>query len=207
MKRVPYLKITFLFGLGLFMMGGCTLQSKVPPVSKYQLDVSTDVAATGAEGCKDKVVRLGLIESSMLLNGRNIYYSTDDAQSFTYTKARWIEPLSSQLANLIEQSITKREIFKDVIPIRSLARNDLLLESSIYDFSQKIHADGTTTLHLSMKFVLLQQYERTIIATKFFDISQDEKEGNIEGALKGYNVLVRQLLEETNSWLEESCSK
>lgn len=189
------------------MAGGCTLQNKVPPVSKYQLDVSTDVTATEVDGCKDKVVRLGLIESSVLLSGRNIYYSTDDAQSFSYTKARWIEPLNNQLANLIEQSITKREIFKEVIPIRSLARNDLMLESSIYDFSQKIHADGTTTLRLSMKFVLMQQYERTIVATKFFDISHDEKEGNIEGALKGYNILVKQLLEETNSWLEESCSK
>jgi ABC-type uncharacterized transport system auxiliary subunit len=206
-KRLSYIKIASLFGLGLFMLGGCTLQNKVPPVSKYQLDVSTDVTATEVEGCKEKVVRLGLIESSVLLSGRNIYYSTDDAQSFSYTKARWIEPLNNQLANLIEQSITKREIFKEVIPIRSLARNDLMLESSIYDFSQKIHADGTTTLHLSMKFVLMQQYERTIIATKFFDISQDEEEGNIVGALKGYNTLVQQLLEETNSWLEESCSK
>ena len=189
------------------MLGGCTLQSKIPPVSKYQLDVSTDVAATGVEGCKDKVARLGLIESSMLLNGRNIYYSTDDAQSFTYTKARWIEPLSSQLANLIEQSITKREIFKDVIPIRSLARNDLLLESSIYDFSQQIHDDGSTTLHLSMKFVLLEQYTRNIVSTKFFDRKQEETQGNIDGALKGYNTLVAQMLEETNSWLEESCAE
>ena len=46
-----------------------------------------------------------------------------------------------------------------------------------------------------------------IIATKLFDMEQEEKEGNIEGAMKGYNILVSQLLGETNSWLETSCKE
>lgn len=194
-------------GFGPFIFDGCSIQSKVPPSTKYQLDVATDTAATEAEGCRDKVLRLGMIESSLILNASNIYYSVDSGPTFTYTRARWVEPLTQQLAKLIETSITKRALFKDVIPLRSLAKNDLLLESSIYDFSQKIHEDGTTTLYLSMKFVLLREYERTIVATKFIEMEQKEQNGDIEGALKGYNMLVAQLLKETNSWLEESCSK
>jgi ABC-type uncharacterized transport system auxiliary subunit len=194
-----------MLGFGLFALGGCTLQSKVPPASKYRLEVSTDVARSDVKACQEKVLRLGMIENSPLLDGRNIYYSTDSGQTYTYTKARWIEPVSQQLVSLIETSITKNAIFKDVIPLRSLAKNDLLLESSIYDFSQTIHEDGSTTLHLSMKFVLLQQYERTIVATKFIELQQREEEGNIESALKGYNLLVARLLQEMNSWLEESC--
>lgn len=205
MKHFSIVSIVVMFGFGLFVFGGCTLQSKVPPVSKYQLEVSTDGALSEVEGCKEKVLRLGMIENSPQLDGRNIYYSVESGQTYTYTKARWAEPVSRQLANLIETSITKKAIFKDVIPLRSLAKNDLLLESSIYGLSQTIHEDGSTTLHLSMKFVLLQQYERTIVATKFIELQQNENEGNIEGALKGYNLLVARLLQEMNSWLEESC--
>lgn len=194
-----------MLGFGLFGLGGCSLQSKVPPVSKYRLEVSTDVARSDVQSCQKKVLRLGMIENSPLLDSRNIYYSTDSGQTYDYTKARWIEPVSQQLASLIETSITRKAIFKDVIPLRSLAKNDLLLESSIYDFSQTIHEDGSTTLHLSMKFVLLQQYERTIVATKFIELQQNENEGNIVGALKGYNLLAARLLQEMNSWLEESC--
>jgi len=205
MKKSSIAGIVVMLGLGLFGLGGCSLQSKVPPTSKYRLEVSTDVARADVQSCKEKVLRLGMIENSPLLDGRNIYYSTDSGQTYDYTKARWIEPVSQQIAGLIETSITRKAIFKDVIPLRSLAKNDLLLESSIYDFSQTIHEDGSTTLHLSMKFVLLQQYERTIVATKFIELQQNEKEGNIEGALKGYNLLVARLLQEMNSWLEESC--
>jgi ABC-type uncharacterized transport system auxiliary subunit len=194
-----------MLGFGLFLFGGCSLQSKVSPVSKYRLDISTDTAVSKVEGCREKVLRLGMIESSPLLDGRNIYYSTGSGQTYTYTKARWVESVNLQLINLIETSITKKAIFKDVIPLRSLAKNDLLLESSVYDFSQTIHEDGSTTLRLSVKFVLLQQYERNIVATKFFEMQQREEKGNIEGALKGYNTLVAKLLQELNGWLEESC--
>lgn len=207
MKKMYFVKIAFMAGFGLFVLSGCSLQTNVPPSSKYQLDVSTDVPALKESGCSDKVLRLGMIESSALLSGNNIYYSADNGQSYIYTKARWIEDVNDQLANLIERSITKRDIFKDVIPLQSLAKNDLLLETNIYDFSQKIHDDGTTTLHLSVKLVLVEAYTRNIVATKFFERQKEEKEGNIKGALQGYNDLVAQLLQETNSWLEESCSR
>ena len=105
------------------------------------------------------------------------------------------------------RSITETAIFKDVIPLRSLAKNDLIFEMNIYDFSQKIHADGSTTLHLSVKLRVIEQYSRKIISTKLFDMEQKEKEGNVEGAIKGYNILVSKLMRETNSWLEESCAK
>jgi cholesterol transport system auxiliary component len=201
------IKIASMLGLGFFILGGCSLQSKVPPSSKYRLDVSTEVPAAETGGCKEKVLRLGLVESSALLMGNNIYYSSDNGQTYLYTKARWIEDVNHQLANLIERSVTKRGLFKDVIPLQSLAKNDLLLETNIYDFSQKIHEDGSTTLHLSVKLVLVEPYTRNIVATKFFEMEQKEKEGNIKGALDGYNTLVAQLLQETNSWLEESCSR
>lgn len=207
MKKVFFIKIATVCGLVLFTLGGCSLQSKVPPTSKYRLNVSTDAPASGVEGCKEKVLRLGVVESSTLLNSHNIYYRADNGRSYIYTKARWIEDVNHQLANLIERSITKRAIFKDVIPLQSLAKSDLLLETNIYDFSQKIHDDGTTTLHLSVKLTLVEPYSRSIVAARFFEMKKEEKEGNVEGALKGYNTLVSQLLKETNSWLEESCSK
>jgi ABC-type uncharacterized transport system auxiliary subunit len=206
-KKTNLIKTTFVFGLCLFVLSGCSLQTKVPPLSKYQLDVSTDVPAVKESGCSDKVLRLGLIESSALLNGQNIYYSADNGQSYIYTKSRWIEDVNHQLANLLERSITKRGIFKDVIPLQSLAKNDLNMETNIYDFSQKIHDDGTTTLHLSVMLVLVESYTRNIVATKFFEMQKKEEEGNIKGAIQGYNALVSQLLQETNSWLEESCSR
>ncbi len=192
------------FAMVLFFMGGCSLQTTVPATSKYSLNDNYDVKAVENSLFADKVIRMGVIESSPLLSATDIYYSSDDGQSYSYTKARWNEGVNDQLGNLMMRSIIKTRIFKDVLPLRSLARSDLILEMNIYDFSQQIHTDGTTTLHLSVKLRVVDAYDRKIIATRLFDMKQHEQEGNIKGALKGYNKLVAKLLSETNSWLEKS---
>ncbi len=199
--------IQTIFGLILFIIGGCSLQTTVPAAAKYNLSSEHDVKVTQNSQFSDQVIRMGVIESSALLSGTNIYYNDDNGQSYSYTKARWNEGVNKQLGTLMMRSITETAIFKDVIPLRSLAKNDLIFEMNIYDFSQKIHADGSTTLHLSVKLRVIEQYSRKIISTKLFDMEQKEKEGNVEGAIKGYNILVSKLMRETNSWLEESCAK
>lgn len=201
MKKLFYMQIVF--GLSLFLMGGCSLQTTVPATSKYNLSTDHDIKVVEYSRFSDKVIRMGVIESSALLSGTNIYYSSDNGQSYSYTKARWNEGVNQQLGNLMMHSVAKTAIFKDVIPLRSLARSELILETNIYDLSQQIHKDGSTTLHLAVKLRVVEEYSRKIIATKLFDMQQKEKEGNVEGAIKGYNKLVSQLLRETNSWLEE----
>ena len=196
-----------LFGLSLLVMSGCSLQTILPPTSKYSLSADHDAKVISNSRFSDQVLRLGVTESSGLLSGSNIYYSSENGKSYSYTKSRWNESVSKQLGSLLMRSITKTEIFKDVVPLRSLAKNDLILEMNIYDFSQVIHNDGSTTLHLSLKLRVIEQYSRKIISSKLFDMSEKEKEGNIEGAMKGYNTLVTRLLVETNSWLEESCKQ
>lgn len=194
-------------GLCLLLAGGCSLQTTVPASSKYSLHPQESEQVTAESRFSDQVIRMGVIESSPLLNGTNIYYTADNGQNYSYTKARWDEGVSQQLGDLMMHSIAKTGIFKDVIPLRSLAKNELILEVNIYDFSQNIHDDGSTTLRLTVKLRVVDAYNREIIATKLFDMEQQEKEGNVEGAMKGYNKLVSQLLHETNCWLAKSCKK
>ncbi len=191
--------------LAAVLVSGCSIQTTVPATSKYSLTVDQPVAAVTNSRFKDQVIRMGVIESSALLNGTDIYYTSDNGQSYSYTRARWNEGASQQLGDLMMHSVAKTGIFKDVVPLRSLAKSELILEINIYDFTQKIHDDGTTTLHLAVKLRVVDEYTRVIIATKLFDMEDKEKEGNIDGAIKGYNKLVAQLLRETNSWLQESC--
>ncbi len=196
--------------VGIFLVSlfyfGCSLQSSVPPTSKYLLSVDLSEKNVADSCFGDKVVRIGEIESSDIMAGRAIVYRTDASQSYTYQRARWMESVNKQLSRLMMNSLTNSRIFKDVIPFRSLAKNDLILETGIYDFSQTIHDDGTSNVHLAVKVRLVEQYTRKIVTTKFFEYSKSGLEGNIDGALKGYDILVDKFLEEVNKWLEKSCS-
>jgi len=187
------------------VISGCSLQTTVPASSKYMLNVKIEGKAVANSSFSDKVIRVGQMESSAILNTRSIYYSVDEGRSYSYTKARWMEAVPKQLTNLMMLSVTKTTIFKDVIPFRSLAKNDLILESSLYTFSQTIHEDGKSTLKLAVKVRLVEQYSRKIIVSKLFEYQKDEVMGDSEGATKGYDELSMKLLEDINRWLEESC--
>jgi len=189
------------------IVGGCSLQTTVPASSKYMLNVEIENSSVSASNFNEKVIRVGQVESSPILNTRSIYYRVDGGRSYSYTKARWMEDVPKQLTNLLMLSVTKTNIFKDVIPFRSLAKNDLILESSLYTFTQTIHEDGTSTLKLAVKIRLVEQYSRKIIASKLFEYQQDDVSGDAEGATTGYSVLTTKLLHDVNQWLSSSCQQ
>jgi len=199
-----------IYSINIFLLSmlflGCSLQTTVPASSKHMLMAHSEVTATSESRFKEQVLRVARMESSALLGGRSIYYEVEDGRSYMYTKARWLESVPQQFTNLIMISITKTEIFKDVIPFRSLAKNDLILETSLYIFKQTIHKDGTSTLSVTMKVRLVEQYSRKVIVTKLFELKKEGVDGNSKGATTGYQALSDQLLTEINSWLKESCT-
>ena len=203
MRTIIY-SMNILFLSMIFL--GCSLQTTVPASSKYLLNAHVDVTPTAQSRYKDKVLRVGRMESSALLAGRSIYYEVENGRSYSYTKARWLESVPQQLTNLIMISLTKTVIFKDVVPFRSLAKNDLILETSLYTFTQTIHEDGSSTLSVAMKVRLVEQYSRKIIANRLFELKKEGVKGDSVGATDGYQELSDQLLIEINSWLEDSCT-
>ena len=183
----------------LFM--GCSLQTTTPPMAKYRLEVTLPKALPTKAPLHEKVVRLAQIESSAMLNGRVIAYEADNGQSYSYTKARWMESINRQVTNLMLRSLTESGVFKDVIEYRSKAKNDYLLETNIYEFSQTVHDDGSSEVHLMVKVRLIEQYSRKIVKNRIFEYRKKGLEGNVQGAVEGYSALMQAYLQELNRWL------
>jgi len=200
MKR--FITIQMMTAFILLSMTGCSLQTTVPPISKYALNVHPKITKVEKSRYSDKVIRMGVIESSPLLSGTGIYYQTDKAESYTYTKTRWNESVTKQLESLMMHTLSKSGLFKDVIPFRSLAKNDLIFEMNIYELSQVIHDDGSSTMRLAVKLRVVEQYSRKIVATKLFEREVKDDQGNVAAALRGYDKMVSALMRETVTWLE-----
>ena len=199
-----FLSMQLLFVAFFLALSGCSIQSTVPPTSKLSLNAHPKIPVIKDSAFKEKVIRMGVIESTTMLSGTTIYYTTDSGENYSYTKARWNESVTKKLGDAMVQSLSKSHIFKDVIPFRSLAKNDLIFEINIYDFSQVIHDDGTSTVHMAVKLRVVEQYNRNIIATKLFEKSINDLEGNVQGAMKGYNKLLNDCLTETLKWLQKN---
>jgi len=149
-------------------------------------------------------VRIAQLESSTMLSGRMIVYTADNGQSYSYTKARWMESVNRQVSNLMMRSVSNSGLFKDVVAYRSKAKNDYLLETGLYDFSQRVHDDGSSEVHLMIKVRLLEQYSRKIVKSHIFEYSEKGLEGDVKGALKGYNALMKRYLTVLNAWLDKA---
>ena len=188
--------------VSLFM--GCSLQTTVPPMAKYSLDIDFQKASAPHGPYSDKVVRIAQLESSTMLNGRMIVYTADNGQSYSYTKARWMESVNRQVSNLMIRSMTNSGLFKDVIEYRSKAKNDYLLEASIYDFTQRVHDDGSSDVHFIIKVRLLEQYSRKIVKNHTCEYSEKGLEGNVKGAMKGDDILMKKYLVSLKQWLSEA---
>ena len=197
------LMMQIFIGMLFVVLSGCSFQTTVPAVSKYSLSVTSDIKVVQNSPYSDKVIRMGVLESLPSLSGKTIYYKSDSAENYTYIKARWNESVSVQLERLLNRSLSRSKMFKDVVPFRSLANNDLIFEINIYEMTQVVHANGGSTMRLAVKLRVVEQYSRKILAAKLFEEEINEEEGNVKGALTGYNKLVSDLLVETQAWLKE----
>jgi len=195
------LMVQMCIGMLFVVLSGCSFQTTVPAVSKYSLSVTPDLKAVANSPYSDKVIRMGVLESLPSLSGTTIYYKSDSAESYSYIQSRWSESVSVQLERLLNRSLSRSKMFKDVVPFRSLANNDLIFEINIYEMTQVVHDDGGSTMRLAVKLRVVEQYSRKILAAKLFEEEIKEEEGNVKGALSGYNRLVSDLLVETQTWL------
>jgi ABC-type uncharacterized transport system auxiliary subunit len=198
-------RLTIMLGSLVLLLGGCSIQKSVPPVAAYHIAADPGEASYAGTGCRDKTIRIALLEGSDLLRSRTIHYIDDASLDYGYTKARWVESPSRQLRYLLEHSVAESGLFNGVIPYRSQAKNDLLLETNVNTFVQVIHEDGSSDVHLSMDLSLIDQFSRKILATERIVLSRETVSADVEGAVEAFNAVVSDALAVTNKWLDNEC--
>lgn len=183
----------------------CSVTRQVPPAVTYHLDPVMVAVAAGQKGCAERVIRVSPIQSPQWLQSTDIYYSDTHRRLFRYTRSRWEQPPTDQLQQLIENAVTQSGLFKGVIPYRSQAKNDWLLEIRLEGMMQRIADDGSAETELRLYAVLVEQYGRHILAQKHFDYVQTCGEGNAAGAVAAWSEGSAAMLKALIEWLEEEC--
>jgi ABC-type uncharacterized transport system auxiliary subunit len=198
-------KLAIMLGILVLLLGGCSIQKSVPPVAAYRIAADLGEATYAGTGCRQKTLRIALLEGSDLLRSRNIHYVDDASIDYDYTKARWVESPSKQLRYLLERSVAESGLFYGVIPYRSQAKNDLLLETNVNTFLQEIHEDGSSDVQLCMELSLIDQSSRKILATKRIVLSEEAASADAKGAVEAFTEVVSDALAVTNEWLDNEC--
>jgi len=188
------------------LLGGCTLTRETPPVQSYRFDGGKQITQNSATGCRERIIRIALIEAPQQLKGTAIYYAGTDHRFYRYTRARWEQSPVQQLQQLIEKSVIESGLFGGVLPYKSLAKNDWLLEVRVEQMLQTIDNAGKGETELMLYAVLVDQYSRRILAQKTFTYRQRSEHADVQSAVQGWSEGVLLFKEALVGWLVEQCA-
>jgi len=198
MKNSGFLLLAVLF-IGI---SGCVTE-KLPPISSYKLfpDLDEIHPLLIAEQKPANILMLGRIHSMHAFNGTDILYTDAQYGQNSYAYSRWSDSPTTMLLLIFQEALEKSGRYMAVVPYSSQSKSDLLLESTLFDFSHHINDDGTSDGILRMRFDLIDNQTKRVIATWDFVSSVPATQLNAQGAAAALNKAVSILTLDLIEWL------
>jgi cholesterol transport system auxiliary component len=189
-------------------LSGCSVirPTPSPAIDVYTLSQQMDPTATLSEIKASKAVILALspIRSPQGLLSTGIIYRDTDYGFNSYAYSRWSDNPSKLLASYLQQSLAQSKHISAVIPVGSRADTDLLLEATIVDFSHHLQAnDAGSTGVVSIIFYLINQHDKTLLATKQFTKEVTADQNNAKYAAIAINQASQLVAVALQAWLEQ----
>ena len=193
----------FIVVIFLVFIAGCSLNKITPEINTYTLSPPSKVMVPTASSAdlKSKVVQLKPADASRVFSGTNIIYR-DQQQGFnSYAYSRWSDSPVNLLNFYLQQVLEQSQLFSVVIPPDSLSGADLLLESTLYDFSHHVDNKSNSSGVISIQFYLVDARSKKVITTKQFSAQVTAKQFNAEGAVLALNQAMNKISDELLAWL------
>ena len=191
--------------LAVLLIGGAgCVSEKLPPISTYTLSPELDVfyPPLTIEQKPSNILMLGRIRSSHAFSGREILYSDARYGQNSYAYSRWSDSPTSMLLFTFQEALERSGRYIAVVPYSSQSTSDLLLESTLFDFSHSINDDGTSDGILRIQFNLIDNNTKRVIASRDFLSSVPvSTPKNASGAVAALNKAVTIVTQELIDWL------
>ncbi len=193
----------FLPAVLLIGLAGCAGE-KLPATATYNLspDLNAFHPSLNTEQKPTHILMLGRIHGTHLFNGREIIYSDARYGQNSYAYSRWSDSPTVMLLLIFQEALEKSGRYLAVVPYSSQSLSDLLLESTLFDFSHRINDDGTSDAILRMRFNLIDNNTNRVIASRDFVASVPvASPKNASGAVAALNKAVTIVTQELIDWL------
>ncbi|WP_372881155.1 ABC-type transport auxiliary lipoprotein family protein [Psychromonas sp.] len=199
MKNRGYLLLAVL----LIGITGCAGE-KLPPLSTYTLSpqLNSSSLSQTRETKPVRILMLGRIRSLQAFSGSEIIYHDSKYGQSSYAYSRWSDAPVTMLLPIFQEALEKSGRYLAVVPHSSQSQSDLLLESSLLDFSHSINADGTSDGVIRMRFNLLDNKTKRVVGSRDFVAKVPVAPPmNAAGAVFALNKAVTIITQELIIWL------
>ncbi len=148
------------------LITGCTFQSP-PPVEIYTLSPGwgqSDPAPTEKKG--SALIQIALVRGSVAFTTTEILYTDKLHTQHSYAYSRWRDAPVRAMQTVLEVAVQNSGLFRAVLPPTSVSGADFLLESTLLEFGHFLGQDGSSVGVVRMRFHLLDNKSRKVVADK-----------------------------------------
>ncbi len=205
-KKIFFTPVILYLVMGLGMLS-CSFRPKPVIIKSYVIDSGNRVSKVIKPQPKPfpHTLLLTPILGALPMRTRRILYRNSDVSLSPYLYSRWEYAPTRMLMTKFLRAIATANIFMAVAYRASGARGDLLLETTLFDFSHHINPRAKTSDGvIAIMFQLVKNSSRNIVATKMFTIRKPTPTMNAQGAAVALNEASDALCLKLIDWLRKT---
>jgi len=186
------------------LLVGCITKT-VPPTNIYTISPQwNDPHSLKADINNVFTLKLNPIRASRELKGTEILYTDNFYSQNSYAYSRWNDTPIKLLQTFFHIAIEEMSLYKAVIPSISVSKPDFILESTLLQLTQQLQKEGRSTGIIRIRFYLIDNKSREVLATKEFFSTAPVNNQNAKGAVEAINTAVVDVANKLVAWLAEN---
>ncbi len=195
-------KIFFILVLNI-LITACASQTTLPITVYTVAPQWEDNTGLGnkPEITNQAVLKISPIRSTDTFTSRNIIYTDKNYSRNHYVYSQWSDAPVKMLQTLFQVQLEKSRQFKAVLSSTSIARADLSLECTLYDFSHHINPNNSSNGIIRAGCHLINNKTRTVLASRELMSSMPSQTENAQGAAIALNKAANEVSIKLLNWL------
>jgi len=150
------------------------------------------------------VLKLAPVNATRLYNNTSIIYINTRYSRNSYAYSRWSDAPVILLQAVFQQALEKSRLFAAVLPPASISKARLILESTLFDFSQHITDKQHSSGVISIRFYLVNNVTRQVIKSRQFMATAPAPTNNAQGAVMALNKAATIISHQLVQWLDQA---
>lgn len=185
--------------LALFFLSGCSVKETTLKPFSYSLEPMVKLERF-SQSTQD-VLKVAHIDAPSGLNSRAILYKKGGAlQAYKY--GVWSETAPLKLQHLITEALQDQNHFDSVISGTSMASNNLILESTLQHFEEVFQEDGSSYVHVSLRFRLVELKSGEVLGSVRLSSKKEVTNTNgAAGCVEAFNTATQEVIKSLSIWI------
>ncbi len=202
-KNKSYLLIFSAILAVIILAAGCMFRS-LPPVEIYNIEPVWNQGNPAYTAKQESLIlQLAIVRGAEAFTTTEILYTDRLNSQNSYAYSRWRDPPVRSMQIMLEAALGQSGLFRAVLPPTSVSRVDLLLESTLLDFSHHIREDKAAEGVVRMRFHLVNNTSKRVIAGQELVARKEAASSDARGATAALNQAAVQVADDLVAWLAE----